>query len=46
MSFENTNILLNQIISLLETKKNYKNINYFELNNLKKEIFNDFLKKK
>jgi putative phage-type endonuclease len=45
MSFENTNILLNQIICLLETKKNYKNINYFELNNLKKEIFNDFLKK-
>ena len=45
MSFENTNILLDKIILLLETKKNYKDINYFELNNLKQEIFNDFIKK-
>jgi putative phage-type endonuclease len=44
MLFEDINLIIKRITILLETKNNYKNINYFEFNNIKYEIFNIIIK--
>lgn len=44
MLFEDINLIIKKITFLLETKKNYKNINYFEFNTIKNEIYNIIIK--